>query len=172
MRQKRRWRTFIYTFPTRERCNTSGVNASRSRCRPDWFCCLENPYKTPSEARETYRLVSLKQALWNKWRKLDHSITNKTLGSWYKQCILIYNPTGSQIENILQWKSFYEKFIDKIKVFQNWWITSCISLCKTCDPQAGAFFSPRGITWTTLIEVHWVILHTKYQGSRPRRYRN
>ena len=120
----RLWRTFVYTFPKRERCYTSGVGALRSRCRPDWFCYWGNPYKRLSEANETFNLVSLKQALWDKWRKLDHSIINNTLGSWYKQCRLIYNLHGSQIENIFKWKSYYEKFIDKIKVFQNWWITS------------------------------------------------
>ena len=122
----RRWRTFVYTFPKRERCYTSGVDALRCRCRPDWFCYLGNPYKRLTEANETYHLVSLKRALWDTWRKLDHSIINNTLGSWYKQSRLIYNLHGSQIENILQWKSYYEKFIDKVKVFQNWWITSRI----------------------------------------------
>ena len=120
----RRWRTFVYTFPKRERCYTSGVDALRSRCRPNWFCYLGKPYKRPSEAYETYHLVSLKRALWDTWKKLDHSIINNTLRSWYKQCRLIYNLHGSQIENILQWMSYYEKFIDKIKVFQYWWITS------------------------------------------------
>ena len=46
-----------------------------------------------------------------------------------------------------------------------------ISLCKTCDPRGGAIFSPRGIILTNLVEVHWVMLHIKYQGSRPSGFR-
>ena len=41
-----------------------------------------------------------------------------------------------------------------------------ISQCKICDPQGGANFSPRGIISANLVEVHRVMLHTKYQGSR------
>ena len=44
---------------------------------------------------------------------------------------------------------------------------SYISLCKTCDPRGGPIFGPRGIIWTNLVEVHSMMLHTKYQGSRP-----
>ena len=32
-------------------------------------------------------------------------------------------------------------------------------------------FLPKGIIWTNVVEVHEVILHTKYQGSRPCGYR-
>ena len=31
-------------------------------------------------------------------------------------------------------------------------------------PGEGGIFDPRGIIWTNLVEVHWVMLHTKYQG--------
>ena len=34
-------RTFVYTFPKRERCYTSGVDALRSRCRPIDFAIWE-----------------------------------------------------------------------------------------------------------------------------------
>ena len=40
-------------------------------------------------------------------------------------------------------------------------IFSCfpyISLCKTCDPQSGPIFGPRGIISTNLIEVHYMML--------------
>ena len=47
----------------------------------------------------------------------------------------------------------------------------CISLCKTFDPRGWAIFGPRGIIWTNLVEVHWVMLHTKYQGYRPSGFR-
>ena len=42
-----------------------------------------------------------------------------------------------------------------------------ISPCKTCDPWGEAIFGPRGMILTNLVEVHKVMLHTKYQGSRP-----
>ena len=35
-----------------------------------------------------------------------------------------------------------------------------ISQCKICDPRGGAIFGFKGIS-------HKVMLHTKYQGSRP-----
>ena len=54
---------------------------------------------------------------------------------------------------------------DFFNVFPN------ISLCKTCDPWGGAFFGPNGIIRTNLVEVLWVMLHTKYQGSRPYGFR-
>ena len=39
-----------------------------------------------------------------------------------------------------------------------------ISLCKTFDTLGGgAIFGPRGIILTILVEVHEVMLHTKYQ---------
>ena len=34
------------------------------------------------------------------------------------------------------------------------------------DPGAGPFWGPRGIIYTNLLEVHKVMLHTKYQCSR------
>ena len=46
-----------------------------------------------------------------------------------------------------------------------------ISLFKICDPRGGAIFGPRGIIWTNLVEVHYVMLHTKHQGSRPYGFR-
>ena len=46
-----------------------------------------------------------------------------------------------------------------------------ISLCKTCDPQGGAIFGLRGMIWTSLVEVNHVMLHTKYQDSRPYGFR-
>ena len=45
------------------------------------------------------------------------------------------------------------------------------SLCKTFYPRGGAIFDPRGIIWTHFVEVHYVMLHTKYQGSRPYGFR-
>ena len=41
-----------------------------------------------------------------------------------------------------------------------------VSLCKTLDPRGGAIFGHRGIILTNLVEVHQVMLHIKYQGSR------
>ena len=49
-------------------------------------------------------------------------------------------------------------------------IFSCfpsLNLWKTCDPWGGTIFGPRGIIWTNLVDVHYAMLHTKYQGSRP-----
>ena len=51
-------------------------------------------------------------------------------------------------------------------------IVSCfslyLSLCKTCDPRGRAIFGPRDIIKINLVEVHEVMLHTKYQGSSLR----
>ena len=47
----------------------------------------------------------------------------------------------------------------------------CNSLCKTWRPRGGVIFGPRGIIWTNLVDVYLVILHTKYQGSRPYGFR-
>ena len=38
---------------------------------------------------------------------------------------------------------------------------------KTCDPRGGAIFDPRGIILTNLVKVYQMMLHTKYQGSKP-----
>ena len=46
-----------------------------------------------------------------------------------------------------------------------------ISLCKTCDPWGGAIFGPMGMISTNLAEFHQVMLHTKYQDSRPYGFR-
>ena len=46
-----------------------------------------------------------------------------------------------------------------------------ISLCKTCDPRGVAIFCFRGIIRTNLVEVHKVMLHTKYQGAMPKGFR-
>ena len=46
-----------------------------------------------------------------------------------------------------------------------------ISLSNTWNPQSGAIFCPRGIVRTTLIVVHYVMLHAKYQGSMPCSFR-
>ena len=40
-----------------------------------------------------------------------------------------------------------------------------VPMFQTCDPRGGAQFDPRGIIWTTLVEVHYEILHTKYRSS-------
>ena len=40
-----------------------------------------------------------------------------------------------------------------------------------CDPWGGASFDLRGIIWTTLVEVHQEMLHTKYQSSAPSTFR-
>ena len=74
--------------------------------------------------RKIYTLAGLKRALRGEWRKLEQHVINKTLESWPKRCRLIYNLHGSQIEHLLQWIVLYVKFIDKIKLFQNSWITS------------------------------------------------
>ena len=46
-----------------------------------------------------------------------------------------------------------------------------ISLCKACDPIGRVIFGPRGIMETNLVEVHKVMLHTKYQSYRPYGFR-
>ena len=46
-------------------------------------------------------------------------------------------------------------------------VSPYISLCKTCDTRGGAIFGPWGIICINLLEVHLVMLHPKYQGSRP-----
>ena len=43
---------------------------------------------------------------------------------------------------------------------------SYISLSKACDPWGVAIFGPWGLIWTNLVEVHQMMLLTKYQGSR------
>ena len=40
-------------------------------------------------------------------------------------------------------------------------------LCKKCEPQGGAIFGPMGIIRTNIVEVYWVMVHTKYQAYRP-----
>ena len=83
-------------------------------------------FKRRLQMRKIYTLAGLKRALRDEWRKLEQHVINKTLESWPKRCRLIYNLHGSQIEHLLQWNVFYVKFIDKIKLFQNSWITSGI----------------------------------------------
>ena len=46
-----------------------------------------------------------------------------------------------------------------------------MGLCKTSDPRCWAIFYPRAIIWTTLVEVHQMKLHTKYQRSGPSGFR-
>ena len=40
-----------------------------------------------------------------------------------------------------------------------------IMLYKTCDPEGGTIFDPRCIIKINLVEVHLLMLNTKYQGS-------
>ena len=47
----------------------------------------------------------------------------------------------------------------------------CISLSKECDPWSVAIFGPRGLISTNLVDIHQVMLHTKYQGSRTYGFR-
>ena len=42
-----------------------------------------------------------------------------------------------------------------------------ISLCKTFYPWSRAISGPRGIILTNFVEDHLVMLHIKYQRSRP-----
>ena len=76
------------------------------------------------QKRKIYTLAGLKRALRDKWRKLEQHVIYKKLESWPKQCSPIYSLHGSQIKRLLQWNVIYVKFIDKIKLFQNSWITS------------------------------------------------
>ena len=46
-----------------------------------------------------------------------------------------------------------------------------VPMFQTCDPRGGAQFDPRGIIWTTLVEVHLEMLHMKYQSSAPSSFR-
>ena len=39
-------------------------------------------------------------------------------------------------------------------------------------PMGGTIFDPRGIIWSNLVEVHLVMLNTKYQGSLPCGFRH
>ena len=39
------------------------------------------------------------------------------------------------------------------------------------DTWGGAIFGPRGIIWTNLVEVHLVMLHSTYQGSKSYGFR-
>ena len=41
----------------------------------------------------------------------------------------------------------------------------------TCDSRGGASFDLRGIIWTIFVEVHYDMLHTKYQTSAPSSFR-
>ena len=47
------------------------------------------------------------------------------------------------------------------------YVSPYISLSKACDPWGVAIFGPRGLISTNLVEVHQMMLHTKYQGTRP-----
>ena len=42
-----------------------------------------------------------------------------------------------------------------------------ITVCKMADPWGGAIFDPRDKIWANLVEDHMVMLHIKYQSSRP-----
>ena len=46
-----------------------------------------------------------------------------------------------------------------------------MGLSKISDPQHEAIFDPRAIIWTTLVEVHKMKLHTKYQRPGPSGFR-
>ena len=46
-----------------------------------------------------------------------------------------------------------------------------MSLCKTSDPWGGAIFDPRAIILNTLVEVHMIKPHTKYQRPGPSSFR-
>ena len=50
-------------------------------------------------------------------------------------------------------------------------VSPYISLCKGFDSRGAIIFGPRGIVYTNLLEVHKVMLHTKYQSSRPYGFR-
>ena len=41
------------------------------------------------------------------------------------------------------------------------------SLCKTFEPPGDAIFGPRGLILPNLAVVHLVMIHTRYQGSKP-----
>ena len=56
------------------------------------------------------------------------------------------------------WRSLGEEVV---------WIFLYITLCNPCDPRGGANFDPRGIIWIIFVENHKLMLHTKYQHSRP-----
>ena len=46
----------------------------------------------------------------------------------------------------------------------------CFSHCKSMgaiDPRGGAIFDPRGMIGRIYIEDHYILLHTKYEGSWP-----
>ena len=44
-------------------------------------------------------------------------------------------------------------------------------VCRTCDPWGGAIFCPRDIILANFVEVYYLMLHTKYQGSWPSGFR-
>ena len=46
-----------------------------------------------------------------------------------------------------------------------------VAMFQTCDPWGGANFDPRGIICTNLVEVHYEMLHTKYQSFAPSGFR-
>ena len=43
----------------------------------------------------------------------------------------------------------------------------CLSRCKICDLRGWNIFGPKEIIRADLVEVHKVMLHTKYRGLRP-----
>ena len=47
----------------------------------------------------------------------------------------------------------------------------CRKLIVSLATLAWGHFGPRGIIYTNLLEVHKVMLHTKYQSSRPYGFR-
>ena len=53
------------------------------------------------------------------------------------------------------------------------WLNSFpyMSLCGTTDPWGGTFFYHRAIIWITVIGVHKIKLHTKYQRPGPSSFR-
>ena len=46
-----------------------------------------------------------------------------------------------------------------------------VPMFQTCDTPGRASFDPRSIIWTILVEVHYKMLHTKYQSSAPSSFR-
>ena len=81
----------------------------------------------------------------------------------------MYKPgKGPLDDTTYQISKLYALWFQTRKIFH---VAPFISLCKTRDPRGRAIFGNRAIILTNLVEVHKVMLHTKYKNSRPYGFR-
>ena len=74
--------------------------------------------------------------------------------TWYRSTRRCYIPNIKALHLLVSENNIFKVFL-LCSYDSNLW------------PRGGASFDPRDIIWTILVEVHYEMLHTKYQSSRP-----